>query len=130
MAQAQKEFTVNEALARLDGLLHAAVEGEANVPPAAPSTGKSWTVGSQPIGDRAEHTGEIALWQTGNWLFAAPIIGLSVFDKSFGCVARYDGVWQCCAAITEPTGGTTEDTEARTAITELVAAAPRGDPAT
>lgn len=122
MAQAQKEFTINEALARLDGLLHAAVEGEANVPPAAPDTGESWIVGPQPIGDWADHTGEIALWQAGNWLFAAPVLGLSAFDKAAGCIARYDGGWQRSAAITEPTGGSTEDVEARTAITQLIAA--------
>jgi len=122
VAQAQKEFTVNEALARIDGLLHPAINGEANVPPAAPVDGESWIVGAQPIGDWEGRSGDIAFWQAENWLFAAPKTGMTVFDQSASCVARYDGAWTRAAAIAEPTGGTTEDTEARAAITQLIAA--------
>lgn len=122
VAQAQKEITVNEALARLDGLLHPAVLGEGNVPPAAPDNGECWIVGQQPIGDWAGHTGEIALRQADNWLFAAPAVGMSVFDISAACMARFDGAWQRASAIPGPAGGATEDAEARAAITQLVAA--------
>ena len=122
VAQAQKEFTVNEALARLDGLLHAAVAGEANVPPAAPNEGECWIVGPQPSADWVDHTGDIAFSQAENWLFAAPVTGMTVFDASAGCMARYDGAWQRPLAVAAPSGGATEDIEARAAIAELIAA--------
>ncbi len=122
VAQAQKEFTINEAFARVDGLLHPTVAGEANVPPAAVNDGDCWLVGNQPSGEWASHAGTIALRQANNWLFVAPALGMSVFDASAGCLARYDGAWQRSAAIANPAGGTTEDAEARMAITQLITA--------
>jgi hypothetical protein len=122
VAQAQKEFTVNEALARIDGLLHPAVEGEADAAPATPADGESWIVGSQPVGDWAGNAASIAVQQAGNWLFIAPRPGMSVFDRATGCTARFDDGWQRAGAIAAPTGGTTADAEARAAITALIAA--------
>ncbi|KLI64850.1 DUF2793 domain-containing protein [Aurantiacibacter marinus] len=122
VAQAQKEFTVNEALARLDGLLHPAIVAEADVPPAAPDEGQAWLVGAQPIGDWADHPGAIALWQAQNWLFVEPTPGMSVYDLAAACVARYDGIWQRAATIAEPAGGPIEDIQARTAINQLITA--------
>lgn len=122
VAQAQKEFTVNEALARIDGLLHPAVEGEADAAPATPADGECWIVGSQPVGDWSGQAASIAVRQAGNWLFIAPQPGMNVFDRATGCIARYDVGWQRAGAIAAPTGGPTVDAEARVAITALVAA--------
>lgn len=121
-AQAQKEFTVNESLARIDALLHPAIEGEANDPPAAPADGEMWLVGSQPTGAFFDHAGELASWQAGNWIFATPRVGLVVFDKAAGQMARFDGAWHSATSVTLPNGGTVEDVEARTAISQLVTA--------
>ncbi|MDE1468574.1 DUF2793 domain-containing protein [Aurantiacibacter sp. D1-12] len=121
-AQAQKEFTINEAHARLDILLHPAVEGEANVPPVTPPDGATWIVGSTPSGDWADNAGDLASWQAGNWVFVSPQPGMQVFDQAARVTARFDGVWQYAATVSAPSGGTTEDTEARAAITGLIAA--------
>jgi hypothetical protein len=121
-AQAQKEIFVNEALARIDGLLHLKVEGEMDAPPSNPADGEAWIVGASPTGEWAGHSGNIALRQSTNWLFAVPVSGMTAFDSATQQTARYDGQWQRAAAVTLPSGGATVDVEARTAISEILAA--------
>lgn len=121
-AQAQKEFIVNEAHARLDMLLHCAVEGEADDPPAAPAEGAVWIVGPAPTGDWTGHGGELAGWQSGVWLFALPHEGMRVFDRAAGQVAIYAAGWLRAASPASPAGGTTIDAEARAAIASLIEA--------
>lgn len=119
-AQAQKEFIVNEAHARLDMLLHCAVEGEANDPPAAPAEGAVWIVGPAPTGEWSGHAGELAGWQAGAWLFAAPHEGMRVFDRAAGQAAFHAAGWVRAAPPEPPAGGTAMDSEARAAISGLV----------
>lgn len=119
-AQAQKEFIVNEAHARLDMLLHCAAEGEANDPPGTAADGETWIVGSAPTGAWSGHAGHLAGWQAGTWLFVAPPEGMRLFDRAAGQVASYDGEWRRAAAPQTATGGVTVDTQARAAIADLV----------
>jgi hypothetical protein len=120
--QAQKEVFVNEAHALTDALLHPAIEGQADDPPSAPAEGETWLVGALPIGAWADHAGELASYQAGGWIFAAPRDGLRLLDRATGQDIRYRGGWQRPATPAEPTGGATVDAEARTAIAALVAA--------
>ncbi|RJY09681.1 DUF2793 domain-containing protein [Aurantiacibacter aquimixticola] len=122
VAQAQKESFINEALARIDALLHCAVQGESDAPPSAPTDGECWLVGDQPTGDWVHHPGAIACRQAGNWLFAQPRNGMKVFDISTGASIRFDNGWRRAGIVSSPSGGTTEDSEARAAIVELIAA--------
>ncbi|MFT4027601.1 MAG: DUF2793 domain-containing protein [Novosphingobium sp.] len=120
--QAQKEFYVNEAHALTDALLHGAIEGIADTPPATPADGACWLVGPAPGGDWADHAGELACRQLGNWLFVAPRDGLSMLNRADGQIMRYRGGWVAPAAPAEPVGGATVDSEMRTAFAALLAA--------
>jgi hypothetical protein len=119
--QAQKEVFVNEAHALTDALLHPAIEGEADVPPAAPVPGECWLVGGSPTGAWADHAGELASYQPGGWIFASPCDGMRLLDRSTGQDIRYRGGWQRPVAPAAPTGGSTVDAEARAAIAALAA---------
>ena len=118
--QAQRELFVNEAHALVDALLHPAVEGTADTPPAGPGEGDCWLVGDEPAGAWADHPGALASYQAGGWIFAAPRDGLDMLDRSSGQRIRFRGGWQRPGTPAEPTGGTTVDAEARAAIAELV----------
>lgn len=121
-AQAQKEFTVNEALARLDGLLHPAIAGVADTPPAAPANGECWIVSTAATGEWADHAGAIACYQSGNWIYIPPQAGMRVYDISLGAVRVFGTFWSFPAGVAEPSGGTTQDSEARAAIAALITA--------
>jgi len=102
--------------------LHPAIEGTADDPPANPAEGECWLVGASPIGDWANNAGELACFEAGNWLFVAPLDGLQLLDRSTWQLFLYRGGWSFASVPTAPSGGTTIDAEARTAIGELIEA--------
>lgn len=118
--QSQKELFVNEAHALVDALLHAAIEGQGDAPPPAPSEGECWLVGNTPTGTWAEHAGALASYQAGGWIFATPRDGFRVLDRATGQEVRFREGWQRPATPAAPDGGATIDAEARTAIAQLV----------
>ena len=120
--QAQKEFYVNEAHCLTDALLHPAIEGERAEPPTSPADGECWLVASSASGEWAGHDGAIACREAGSWLFVAPRDGIRVLDRSTGQEIRFRAGWRRPAPPAEPNGGTTVDTEARAAISQLLAA--------
>ncbi|MCZ8321981.1 MAG: DUF2793 domain-containing protein [Novosphingobium sp.] len=105
--------------ARIDGLLYCAIEGEANAPPANPGGGQAWLVGAAPTGPWTGQAGAIAIWQSGNWLFQAPRPGLRLLNRSTGQDIRFTTAWQSASRPPTPTGGTTVDAQARTALAAL-----------
>jgi len=120
--QAQKEFSVNEAHALIDALLHPAIEGVSSFPPAAPQDGQSWLVWSNASGVWAGHEGQIASFQSGTWLFCTPRDGLRVLDRSSMQDIFFRNGWIRPVRPAEPQGGAIVDTEARAAIAQLIAA--------
>lgn len=120
--QAQKEFFVNESLARLDLLLHPAVEGERADPPGTPVKGECWLVGAGATGPWAAHERAVAGWDGTAWTFAEPVADMMVRDREAGGFRRFSGEWQAIARPADPAGGTAIDTEARAAIVAIMAA--------
>lgn len=141
--QAQKELYHNEALQMLDTIVAAAVEQPpGNDPPNPPVVATSFIVGTSPTGDWSGNANAIATYTSAGWRFAAPVEGMVVWIRSASLFANYEGgTWQIgtlygvkvlingvqvvgpqAAAIVDPTGGTTADTEARSAISSILAA--------
>lgn len=119
--QAQKEFTVNEALLRADLAMHCTVEGEVAAPPVAPVAGQAWLVAAAPTGGFTGHVAAIAGFTASGWRFIAPRTGLRIYDKASSCFRHYTDSWQRCVVPATPGGGATIDQEARTAIANLLA---------
>lgn len=141
--QAQKELFHNEALARIDGLLHPAVEAmDLNAPPEAPAAGSAWIVGPAPEGEWTGHTDEIAVWTSGGWRYLPAAAGMTAWLIPAATSVWHDGVsWRqdplpCfgvsvggvqvlgaqSAAIAGPAGGGVVDAESRAAIEAILAA--------
>lgn len=119
--QAQKEGFVNETTARIDALLHGAIEAEIATPPVLPIDGQCWLVGASPTGDWSGHVGKIAARQAGNWLFFSARDGMKLLNRATGQEIRYKAGWQIAARPAAPAGGTTIDSEARSAIAAILA---------
>ncbi len=119
--QAQKETFVNELAARVDALLHLAIESETATPPTTPVDGQSWLVGASPAGVWLGQSGTIAARAAGNWLFLQPTAGMTLLNKATGQQIRYRSGWQAPAKPALPSGGATSDAEARTAIGAIIA---------
>lgn len=118
--QSQRETFVNETFARLDALVHCAVEAQLQVPPIAPLDGQCWLVGSAPSGAWTGQDGSIACFQQGQWLFQSPRDGLRLLNKATGQQVCYHGQWQAPDKPAAPAGGSTIDSQARTAIAAII----------
>jgi hypothetical protein len=111
---------VNRACSLADVLLHPAVEGERTVPPDAPVEGECWLVGAPASGLFEGREGCVAGFQAGSWIFATPMDGMRVYDRSTGQILPFIGTWRREPSPPSPSGGTTIDAEARAAIDALV----------
>lgn len=139
--QAQKEIFHNEALARIDALLHGRAESaDLATPPVAPDIGQCWIVAPDATGEWAGQEDAVACWTEGGWRFVAPKAGLSlaIADRGYGFYfdgsdwrgesVRGDGVYldedrivgPRQPAIATPVGGTIIDTEARNCIESIL----------
>ncbi len=146
-AQAQKETTHNEALTRIDLLLHGCVIGVAEdtppvSPPADPAPGACWIVGDAPTGAWAGMAGHVAGHVGGGWRFVAPREGMALWWTGGETIVRFrGGAWRIGevrasrvivgglavvgeqrAAIPTPEGGNTIDVEARTTLSDVLEA--------
>jgi len=141
--QAQKEFTHNEALQTLDMLVAGSVEeGPRADPPTSPALGACYIVDASPTGAWAGKSQSVAAYTSGGWRFVAPVDGITLYIKANSEWASYRaGAWeigmlrgaglliggeQVVGArqdpIVSPIGGATIDSEARSAINQILAA--------
>jgi hypothetical protein len=91
-AQAQKHVTVNDALSRLDALVHLAVLSRTlATPPATPVEGDRYLVPASPTGAWTGQTGKIAAWLAGQWVFATPREGWRLWVNSEDLLLVFDG---------------------------------------
>jgi hypothetical protein len=124
VGQAQKELTHNEALARIDALLHPVVEERLIAPPAGlldTDDGKCWLVDSPATGLWLGKESQIARWSGGSWRFLMPVEGMSLWYRAGTARLFYiEGDWVDGPAIANPTGGATVDAEARSALVAIL----------
>ncbi|WP_336965406.1 DUF2793 domain-containing protein [Sphingobium aquiterrae] len=142
--QAQKELFHNEALMRLDLLVHAAVASAGlATPPVSPGIGQCWIVAAGATGDWAGQEGAIAMWSTGGWRFVAGREGMRLWVTDRAAAMQHDGAgWDDeamradgfyvngdkiigarASAIADPgAGGATVDAEARSVIVQILSA--------
>jgi hypothetical protein len=123
VSQAQKEITHNEALVRIDALLHPVVEEELAAPPTATDSdiGKCWLIAASPVGEWTGKTGQIAIWIGGSWRYSVPVDGMRVrVAAPDSDLVRNNAVWVSAPVIPDPANGTIIDAEARTAIAALL----------
>lgn len=102
-AQAQKHVTHNEALAALDALVQLAVkERGRNAPPASPTEGDRYLVGTDAAGAFTGQAGHIALFDLGAWRFFTPHSGWLVYVEAEDLLVLFDGAdWKAVGAIPE-----------------------------
>lgn len=142
--QVQKELFHNEALALVDLLLAGSVEGAPLAgPPASPVIGVFYRVAAAgATGAFAGHEGALAGYSAGGWRFVAPVEGMRLTDRVSGVeLAFRGGAWTSGsirasevlvggtkvvgargAAIADAAGGSTIDSQARTAVAQILAA--------
>ena len=121
--QAHKELFHNEALARIDFLLHPTVQAiESDPANIAPVPGQSWLVAPGATNDWLGHDDHIAGWTGNGWLFIAPWALMRVYIESTDNFAVYRDSWQLAETIPNPEAGSVVDIEARLAIDSILAA--------
>ena len=113
-----------------------------NDPPVSAAEGTTYIIGSAPTGTWSGKAGQLANMSAGGWRFIEPADGMSALIKTNGLRADYrSGAWTIGkvaaaqleiggvqvvgsqgAAIVSPSGGSTVDSEARSAIGLILAA--------
>lgn len=121
-SQAQKHVTHNEALRRLDALVHLRVTSfEAVTPPATPAPGETHALGAGATGDWAGQDGRLACYSDGAWLFIAPQDGWRAWGLAEAGLRVYSaGNWLAVVPPLENLAGlgvgTTSDATNRLAV--------------
>lgn len=120
--QAQKEFSINQALSVIDAIVRCVVADSRATPPASPEEGAAYRILAGATGEWAGHDYEVAVRLGGGWHFIEPFEGFRVHDLSIGTSLYFGSSWEYAIEPSTPSGGATVDTEARSALSQLIAA--------
>lgn len=104
-SQAQKEITINEALARIDAALNCgAIDRDLATPPSSPANGDVYIVAASPTGAWSGKAGQVAYFDQ-VWRFIEPKEGLMLWLNDENIHVVYNGsTWQASAG-----GGSSTD---------------------
>ena len=94
-SQAQKEITINEALARIDAVVNTGViDRDLATPPVSPASGDAYIVAASPTGAWSDKAGQVAYFDQ-IWRFIAPREGLTLWVNDENIHVVYNGsAWQ------------------------------------
>jgi hypothetical protein len=123
-SQAQKEVTLNMGLNICDALLLPVVQDrDLSAPPLAPVDGGLWLVASGASGAWSGQAGRVAQFIGGAWVFHDLPVGAVLWVADEVVTARRGASgWVVAGTISDATGGTVVDVEARAALNALLAA--------
>lgn len=94
-AQAQKHVTHNEALVRIDRLMHLDLLSRSTMAPASLTEGDAYLVPGGAGGLWSGADGQIAFFDAGGWSFVAPRAGMTAFIQDEAAFLVHDGTgWQ------------------------------------
>lgn len=101
-AQAQKHVIHNDALLRLDALIHLSVIARNLSSPPVAADGERYLVAAAPSGAWSGQQGAVALAQGGGWLFLTPRKGWRLWVESEARLVVFDGTqWREPFTISE-----------------------------
>lgn len=120
--QAQKEFSINQAMTLIDTFMQGRVEDILATPPSIAAEGECYLISSPATDEWAGHDDQLAARIAGEWHFVSPRDGLTIYNVSAGNILHYKAGWQSPVEPVSATGGTTVDAEARQMLESLVEA--------
>jgi hypothetical protein len=124
VGQAQKEITHNEALAMIDALISAVIEGRQPAPPPSLTendAGKCWLVAASASGFWLAKSDQIACWTGGSWRFNVPVSGMRIWNAATNSQMIWrNNAWQESVAISDPSAGSVIDVQARSAVVAIL----------
>lgn len=99
-AQSQKHITHNEAIRALDAVVQISVlDRDLTAPPPSPVEGNRYLVAGGASGAWSGHSGKIAAWQDGGWIFYSPRTGWIAYVADEGVLIAYSGsAWNSVSA--------------------------------
>lgn len=101
-SQAQKHVTHNEALQRLDALVHLSIAGELTAPPEAPDEGQCYLVAAGAGDAWSGKDGRLAFRQDGAWIYLQPQTGWRAFFAQPGQIKAFSGgAWHSLSLTTD-----------------------------
>lgn len=105
----------------LDALEQRAVLDTRADPPASSVDGDCYRIAASATGAWSDQSDNLTIYVGGTWHFVAPTEGLMVFDRTAGQWLWFRSGWQSVDALSQPTGGSVIDTEARALLAQIIA---------